>query len=90
MKKTEINIIGFIGLGVMGGSMCKNLLKNNQWDILINDLNPEKEKILENHGAKTTRNIEEIFKKSDLVITCLPGGSFVKDLYFTKQNMIQK
>ena len=38
MKETEINIIGFIGLGVMGGSMCKNLLKNNQWDILINDL----------------------------------------------------
>jgi 3-hydroxyisobutyrate dehydrogenase-like beta-hydroxyacid dehydrogenase len=73
----------------MGGSMCKNLLKNNQWDILINDLNPEKEKTLENHGAKITRNIEEIFKKSDLVITCLPGGSFVKELYFTKQNMIQ-
>ena len=69
--------------------MCKNLLKNNQWDILINDLNPEKEKTLENHGAKITRNIEEIFKKSDLVITCLPGGSFVKELYFTKQNMIQ-
>ncbi len=89
MKETEINIIGFIGLGVMGGSMCKNLLKNNQWDILINDLNPEKEKILENHGAKITRNINEIFEKSDLVITCLPGGSFVKELYFTKQNMIQ-
>ena len=56
MKETKINFIGFIGLGVMGGSMCKNLLKNNQWDILINDLNPEKEKILENHGAKITRN----------------------------------
>ena len=47
MKEIEINIIGFIGLGVMGGSMCKNLLKNNQWEILINDLNPEKEKTLD-------------------------------------------
>ena len=83
MKETKINIIGFIGLGVMGGSMCKNLLKNNQWDILINDLNPEKEKTLENHGAKITRNIKAIFKKSDLVITCLPGGSFVKELYLS-------
>ena len=44
MKKIEINIIGFVGLGVMGSSMCKNLLKNKEWQVLVKDLNPEIEK----------------------------------------------
>jgi 3-hydroxyisobutyrate dehydrogenase-like beta-hydroxyacid dehydrogenase len=90
MKKIEINIIGFVGLGVMGSSMCKNLLKNKEWQVLVKDLNPEIEKILKNNGAKIAQNIEQIFEESDLVITCLPGGNFVEELYFTKQKMIKK
>ena len=76
MKKIEINIIGFVGLGVMGSSMCKNLLKNKEWQVLVKDLNPEIEKILKNNGAKIAQNIEQIFEESDLVITCLPSGNF--------------
>jgi 3-hydroxyisobutyrate dehydrogenase len=90
MKKIEINIIGFVGLGVMGSSMCKNLLKNKEWQVLVKDLNPEIEKTLKNNGAKIAQNIEQIFEESDLVITCLPSGNFVEELYFTKQKMIKK
>ena len=90
MKKIEIKIIGFVGLGVMGSSMCKNLLRNKEWQVLVKDLNPKIEKILENNGANIAQNIDQIFEQSDLVITCLPGGDFVKELYFTKQKMIQK
>jgi len=90
MKKIEIKIIGFVGLGVMGSSMCKNLLRNKEWQVLVKDLNPKIEKILENNGASIAPNIDQIFEQSDLVITCLPGGDFVKELYFTKQKMIEK
>ena len=31
MNLKEIKNIGFIGLGVMGNPMCKNLLKNKKW-----------------------------------------------------------
>ena len=50
------------------------------------DVNKEKE--LENHGAKVADDVKDIFKFSDLVITCLPGGNFVEDLYFGKNNNI--
>ena len=88
MNNLEIKNIGFIGLGVMGSSMCKNLLKNIDWNILVKDLDQKKEKELENQGAKIAVDVKEVFKLSDLVITCLPGGSFVEDLYLGKNKNI--
>jgi len=88
MKNQTINTIGFIGLGVMGNSMCKNLLQNKNWSIMVNDINKNKEEDLHNHGAIIASDIEDLFDKSDVIITCLPGGSFVYEMYFGKQNMI--
>ncbi|MDC0092919.1 NAD(P)-dependent oxidoreductase [Alphaproteobacteria bacterium] len=88
MKNQTINTIGFIGLGVMGNSMCKNLLQNKKWSIMVNDLNKNKEEDLHNHGAIIASDIEDLFDKSDVIITCLPGGSFVYEMYFGKQNII--
>ena len=88
MNNLEIKNIGFIGLGVMGSSMCKNLLKNKKWKILVKDLDQKKEKKLKNLGAKIAEDVKEVFKLSDLVITCLPGGGFVEDLYLGKNKNI--
>ena len=88
MIDREIKVIGFIGLGVMGCSMSKNLLKNKNWNVLVKDLNANKEKELENQGAKIASDTREIFTLSDLVITCLPGGDFVRDLYYGKDKYI--
>ena len=88
MKNQTINTIGFIGLGVMGNSMCKNLLQNKNWSIMVNDINKNKEEDLHNHGAIIASDIEDLFDKSDVIITCLPGGSFVYEMYFGKQNII--
>ncbi|MDG1981762.1 MAG: NAD(P)-dependent oxidoreductase [Alphaproteobacteria bacterium] len=88
MKNQEINIIGFIGLGVMGNSMCKNLLQNKNWSIIVKDLNKTKEEDLQNHGATIASNLKNIFEKSDVIITCLPGGGFVNEMYFGEQNII--
>ena len=88
MENQTINTIGFIGLGVMGNSMCKNLLQNKNWSIMVNDINKSKEEDLHNHGAIIASDIEDLFDKSDVIITCLPGGSFVYEMYFGKQNII--
>lgn len=90
MENKEIKVIAFIGLGVMGGSMCKNLLKNKKWTILVKDHQVEKEEKLKRFGARVANDMEEVFEKSDLIITCLPGGNFVKELYFGKENNISK
>ena len=88
MNDKKIKSIGFIGLGVMGSSMSKNLLKNKNWKVFVKDLHYEKEKELESYGASIALDLEDIFNKSDVIITCLPGGNFVKDLYFGKSNLI--
>ena len=36
-----IETIGFIGLGVMGETMCRNLVQRGKWGIIAYDLNPE-------------------------------------------------
>ena len=86
----EIQNIGFIGLGVMGSPMCKNLIKNKNWNILVHDLDKVKEKDLQNQGASIAKNQEEVFYNSDMVITCLPGGDFVRDLYFGDKQLVSK
>ncbi|MDC6451364.1 NAD(P)-dependent oxidoreductase [Alphaproteobacteria bacterium] len=88
MKNQTINVIGFIGLGVMGNSMSKNLLKNKKWSVIVKDFNQSKEEDLQNHGAIIASDIKEVFDKSDVIITCLPGGSYVNEMYFGKQDMI--
>jgi len=88
MNDKRIKNIGFIGLGVMGSSMSKNLLKNKSWKVFVKDLHYEKEKQLESFGATIALDLEDLFNKSDLIITCLPGGNFVNDLYFGKNSLI--
>ena len=55
--------IGFIGLGIMGKPMVKNLLKENN-TVLVNDVNKEAETELVNEGAKVV-SIDELAKNAD-------------------------
>ena len=90
MNLKEIKNIGFIGLGVMGSPMCKNLVKNKQWHIIVHDLDNSKEKELEKNGASIARNLSELFNLADMIITCLPGGDFVKDIYLGKEKIVSE
>ena len=87
MNLKQIKNIGFIGLGVMGSPMCKNLLKNKQWHIIVHDLDNSKEKELGKNGATIATNLNELFNLADMIITCLPGGDFVKDIYLGEKQI---
>ncbi len=90
MNLKEIKNIGFVGLGVMGSPMCKNLLKNKQWHIIVHDLDNFKEKELEKNGASIANNLNELFNVADVIITCLPGGDFVKEIYLGKKKIVSE
>lgn len=77
--------VGFIGLGIMGKPMAKNLLKG-QVELIVSDLNQEAVKELTNLGAEAG-SYEEIGEKCDIVLTILPNGAIVQDVLFGEKGV---
>src|SRR5699024_11816336 len=72
--------IGFIGLGIMGKPMVKNLLKANN-TVLVNDVNKEAETELVKEGAQVV-SIEEIAKQANyLVLAIIHVSVFNTDIH---------
>ncbi len=80
MTATTIERIGFIGLGVMGGAMCRNLIAKGSWPVTAFDRNPEALAGIEAAGARAAASAAEVVDAADAVITCLPGGAEVREL----------
>lgn len=78
--------IGFVGLGIMGKPMVKNLIKANK-DVLVNDLNKEAEKEVEALGAKVV-SIEEMARDAEVMITMLPNGAIVKSVLYSGETAL--
>ncbi|WP_204179149.1 MULTISPECIES: NAD(P)-binding domain-containing protein [unclassified Staphylococcus] len=78
--------IGFVGLGIMGKPVVKNLIKANK-DVLVNDLNKEAEKEVEALGAKVV-SIEEMARDAEVMITMLPNGAIVKSVLYSGETAV--
>ncbi|MBU0438650.1 2-hydroxy-3-oxopropionate reductase [Staphylococcus succinus] len=78
--------VGFIGLGIMGKPMVKNLLKANI-DVYVNDLNKEAEQEVVSEGAQSV-TIEQMAQKVDHIITSLPNGAIVKAVLYSGEDAI--
>ena len=73
--------IGFIGLGIMGESMCENIVKKHDDKVYCNDLNRAQVDKLAAIGAIPCENNIEVAKKSDVIISMVPKSEHVKGLY---------
>jgi len=69
--------IGFIGLGIMGKPMAKNLLKAG-YSLVVNDINGEAVDELVASGAGSAPTAKEVAEVSDVIITMLPNSPHVK------------
>ncbi len=78
--------IGFIGLGNMGAKMTMNLLKAN-YKVVGYDVNQELVNNLLPKGLNKASNLSDISKDTDIVITMLPNGDVVEEVY---DNLIDK
>ncbi|MEB8123745.1 NAD(P)-binding domain-containing protein [Staphylococcus succinus] len=78
--------VGFIGLGIMGKPMVKNLLKANI-DVYVNDLNKEAEQEVVSDGAQSV-SIEQMAQEVDHIITSLPNGAIVKAVLYSGEDAI--
>lgn len=72
--------IGFIGLGIMGLPMAKRLLEAG-YQLLVNDVSPERVEILTRLGARSAA-CSQIGQECGLVFTILPNGSIVQRVLF--------
>ena len=68
--------IGFIGLGIMGKPMSKNLLKAG-YELMVSDLNQASVAEVVEAGAAAATN-KEIAESCDVIITMLPNSPHVK------------
>lgn len=73
--------IGFIGLGIMGEAMAKNIVTKHEDSVYVYDKNEARVKIIENAGGKACRNSKEVVEKSDLIITMVPTSQHSEELY---------
>ena len=77
--------IGFIGLGIMGKPMAKNLLKAGYTDLLVNNRSQAPIQELEAAGARGATQAE-IGESCDVVITMLPNSPQVKEVMLGDAN----
>ncbi len=71
--------IGFIGLGIMGKPMAKNLLKSG-YDLTVYDLNAQAVQEVAAAGAKAGKSVKEVAAEADVLITMLPNSPHVKQV----------
>jgi 2-hydroxy-3-oxopropionate reductase len=82
------HVIGFIGLGIMGRPMAKNLLKaghslvvHNRSRAVVDELGRE--------GAKVATSPREVAAQSNVLITMLPNSPDVEEVALGKNGIIE-
>jgi 3-hydroxyisobutyrate dehydrogenase len=72
--------VGFIGLGNMGMPMAQNLLKA-AYEVTGFDLNAHATERLAANGGTSANSVADACKAAEVVITMLPAGEQVHDVY---------
>lgn len=79
--------IGFIGVGIMGKSMVRNLMKAG-YDLHIYARHPEKVRDVVEEGAKLYPGIRECVDDCEAVITIVGYPQDVEEVYFEQGNIL--
>ena len=84
--------VGFIGLGVMGSNMAKNLI-NHVDQLNIISRNSKKtfnftSKLKKNKKLKIFDKLEDLARQSNIIISCVGNDRDLKDIFLTKKGII--
>jgi 2-hydroxy-3-oxopropionate reductase len=80
--------IGFIGLGIMGKPMAKNLLKAG-YELVVYDILAAPVKEVVAAGAKGGTSSKDVAARGDVIITMLPNSPHVKEAILGKNGVIE-
>src|SRR5215217_7999570 len=73
--------IGFVGLGIMGGPMARNVMDDGYDLVLFNRTRSKAEELVKHNPAEVADTIPGLARQSDVVITMLPGPPEVEAVY---------
>jgi 3-hydroxyisobutyrate dehydrogenase len=76
----DFKAIGFIGLGVMGEPICRNLARKSGARVIAFDVSPEPLQRLRTEGAAIAASVADVVKQSDLLFLCLPSARHVRSV----------
>ena len=79
--------IAFIGTGVMGSSMVRNLIKNG-FHVSVYNRTKAKAQALEKDGAIVCNSIQECIQNKDAIITIIGYPKDIEEVYFSEQGII--
>jgi 3-hydroxyisobutyrate dehydrogenase-like beta-hydroxyacid dehydrogenase len=79
--------IGFVGVGVMGSRMARNLAKAGHSLTLYDADADTTAKVAKDIGAKAAASPRDVAAASEIVITMLPNGNVVRDVVFGKDGL---
>jgi hypothetical protein len=74
-------MLGFIGLGVMGEPICRNIIRKSGRPVIAFDLAAEPLKRMASEGGVIAASIAEVVTRSDLVFLCLPSAKHVRSVF---------
>jgi 2-hydroxy-3-oxopropionate reductase len=80
--------VGFIGLGVMGKPMAKNLIEAG-YDVVVYNRTREKAEDLASEGATVADSPKGVAEQSDIIITMLPDSPQVKEVLAGEDGVLE-
>ncbi|WP_394176393.1 NAD(P)-dependent oxidoreductase [Thalassotalea litorea] len=80
-------VIGFIGLGLMGGNMVENL-QNRGYTLNVMDLNKDAVAACVARGATAANSAKELAEASDIVMLCLTTSAIVEKVVYGDEGIL--
>ena len=79
---------GFIGLGVMGEPMCRNLAQKSKVKVVGFDRDSEPLLRLAQHGVAAAKSVREAADGAEVIFLCLPSGEAVHDVAHARDGLL--
>jgi 2-hydroxy-3-oxopropionate reductase len=81
--------IGFVGLGIMGEPMARNLMDAGHELVLYNRTRRKAEELAAQGGAEVADSPAEVARKSDITITMLPDSPDVRNVVAGEEGVLE-
>jgi 2-hydroxy-3-oxopropionate reductase len=83
-----VDKVGFVGLGIMGTSMARNLIEDGH-ELVIHNRTRAKAEKLAKLGAEVATSPREVAGRSDVIITMLPGPPEVEEVLAGENGLLE-